>query len=119
MAPDGTTVAEALRQPTDDLRFGVRVDHALNPEHALRISYDRVATERRKLGIGGYNLPERAFQSTTTSHVVRVAENGPVGRRMFTESRLELSWLSTDSAADVETSATRVIDAFTSGGAQV
>ncbi|HJN44463.1 MAG TPA: hypothetical protein QF572_09835 [Vicinamibacterales bacterium] len=66
----------------------------------------------RQLGIGGFDLTERAFAANTTSNVVRSAENGPLGQRMYAESRLELSWQTTDSVADVEALTVRVIDVW-------
>ena len=116
---DGSTVAQSLRRPTDSKNFGLRVDYALNPDHSVRISYDRNTRETRNQGIGGFNLTERAFTSRNTTHVIRVAEGGPLGRRMYTESRLQLSWGSSASTAAVEAPTIRVIDAFTGGGAQV
>ena len=50
--------------------------------------------------------------------MLRLSENGPIGRRMFTESRLQLRWSDTSSASAVELPTIRVNDAFTSGGAQ-
>lgn len=116
---DGTTVAESLRRPTDVTNLGLRIDYALNKDHNLRISYDRNARETRNQGVGGFNLTDRAFTTTSTTHVVRLAEGGPIGRRFYSESRLQLNWSSSQNVAAVEAPAVRVIDAFTSGGAQV
>jgi hypothetical protein len=116
---DGTTVAEALRRPGENATIGARIDLALNADHSLRVSYDRRASEVRNLGIGGFDLVDRAYRSSSTDHVIRLAESGPVGRRMFSESRLQLSWSTSTSDAGVESPTIRVIDAFTSGGAQV
>lgn len=116
---DGTTVAEPLRRPADNVAFGARVDVALNADHSVRVSYDRRTSEVRNLGIGRFNLADRAYRSSSADHVVRLAESGPVGRRMFSESRLQMSWSSSTSDAGLESPTLRVIDAFTSGGAQV
>ena len=116
---DGTTVAKSLRRPTDRSNFGVRVDFAFTADHSLRISFDRNTTETRNQGIGGFNLEDRAFRTTSKANVLRFAESGPVGQRMFSESRLQLSWSSSRGEAAREAPTTRVIAAFTSGGAQV
>jgi hypothetical protein len=39
-----------------------RFDQAINKDHALRIGFNRTGTERRNQGIGGFDLPERAFE---------------------------------------------------------
>jgi hypothetical protein len=116
---DGTTIAESLRRPAERTSVGARVDYAFNPDHSLRVSYDRNTNDVRNQGIGGFNLPDRAYGTTSTNHVVRLAESGPVGQRMYTDSRLQLSWASSRSQAAIEAPTTRVIGAFTSGGAQV
>lgn len=115
---DGSTVAESLRRPTEVTTLGLRLDHALNADHSLRASFDRNARETRNLGIGGFNLVDRAFQTNSTTNMIRLAEGGPLGKRMYTESRLQLTWVSSENAAAVEAPTIRVIDAFTSGGAQ-
>lgn len=115
---DGTTVAAALRRPADVANVGVRIDHALTPDHNLRVSFDRNSRETRNQGVGGFNLADRAYQTTNATNVIRLAEGGPLGRRMYTESRLQMIWSSSESVASVEAPTIRVIDAFTSGGAQ-
>jgi hypothetical protein len=83
-----------------------------------RFSFQRTATEIDNLGVGAYDLPGRAYNTTGTDNQFRVTENGPLGRRFFSESRLQVHW--TDSSADSATQlpTVRVLDAFTSGGAQ-
>jgi hypothetical protein len=117
--PDRTTLARPLRRPTEDATVGVRADYAFHPDHSLRISYDRRSSETRNLGIGGFNLESRAYETTSDSSMLRLAESGPVGRRMYTDSRLQLVWSSSDSRSEVEIPTARVVGAFTGGGAQV
>ena len=50
--------------------------------------------------------------------MLRLAESGPLARAWFGESRLQVRWADTESAAFLEQPAVRVLDAFTSGGAQ-
>lgn len=117
--PDGTTVSDALRSPADAMNFNGRIDHALNQDHAIRASFDRISRESRNQGIGGFNLTDRAFRSSSSTNTLRLSESGPLGRRMFTESRLQLIWGSTSNESSTEAPTLRVLDAFTSGGAQV
>jgi len=116
--PDGTTTTDAVRQPRDGYTVNARIDHALTKDHAMRASVDVDTSETSNLGVGGYNLFERAFDTDTTTTTVRFSENGPLGRRGFTESRLQLRWGDTATRAAVEAPTIRVQDAFTGGGAQ-
>ena len=116
--PDNVTVAEAIRQPQDRWNFNVRLDHAINKDHAIRLSVDRNDVEQRDLGVGDYNLPGRGYTSTSANTMFRLSENGPLGRRFFSESRLQVRWADTTMRSNLEAPTTRVNDAFTSGGAQ-
>lgn len=116
---DGTTVADSFRAPSDVMNMNVRLDHALNAEHSIRASFDRSSRDSRNQGIGGFNLLDRAFRSESETNTLRISENGPLGRRMFTESRLQLIFGSSSSRSDIESTTVRVLDRFTTGGAQM
>jgi hypothetical protein len=119
VAPDGTTYTDTrLRQPRQSVNVSGRVDHALTKDHALRASVDFDTGKTDNLGVGGYNLFSRAYTSESTNTMVRLSENGPIGRRMFTESRLQLRFADTGSTSALEAPTIRVNDAFTGGGAQ-
>lgn len=116
---DGSTVSESLRSPSDAMNVNGRLDHAINADHGIRVSVDRSTRDSRNQGIGGFNLLDRAYQSTSSTNTLRLSESGPLGRRMFTESRLQLIWGSSSSRSEIEAPTVRVNDAFTTGGAQM
>jgi hypothetical protein len=115
--PSGT-LAQPVRQPSTNYNVNGRFDQAINKDHALRFSFQRSASDRRNQGIGGYDLPERAYSSDSTDSLLRLSENGPVGRRFFSESRVQLHWSGNENRSTLEAPTIRVLDAFTSGGAQ-
>lgn len=118
-SPEGDIVSGTLiRQPRDSFNISGRVDHAITKDHMARLSVDVDAAESRNLGVGGYNLLGSAYSSRASNATVRLSENGPLGRRMFWESRLQLRWTDTQNASALEAPTLRVLDAFTSGGAQ-
>ena len=117
--PDGSTISEALRVPSESVNFNGRFDHALNAEHAIRVSFDRNSRDSRNQGVGGFNLMSRAYRSKSDTNTLRFSESGPMGRRMFTESRLQVIWGSSNSQSAIEDTTLRVLDGFTSGGAQM
>jgi Carboxypeptidase regulatory-like domain len=117
--PGGTRLAEALRQPQDRWNFNARLDHAINKDHAIRLSFDRTNLDQHNLGVGDFNLAERGYASTAATDMVRLSENGPLGRRFFTESRLQVRWSDTSFQSNEEAPTIQVNDAFTSGGAQM
>jgi hypothetical protein len=111
-------VAEAVRQPTERWLLNARFDQGLTPDHLLRFSFQRTSVESRNLGVGGFDLTERAYTTASSDNILRVSENGPLGRRFFSESRLQLRLLSSGSESALEAPTVRVLDAFTRGGAQ-
>jgi hypothetical protein len=115
--PDGT-LAEAIRQPADRYSINARVDAAINKDHSLRLSYARNSSARRNLGVGGFNLESMAFRLDSMDNTARFSENGPLGRRFFTESRVQVHWSDTTFTSLIEAPTVVVNDAFTSGGAQ-
>ena len=52
---------DAVRRPSDRINFNGRLDHALNTSHTLRANLQRNGNEQGNLGVGGFDLEERAF----------------------------------------------------------
>jgi len=118
--PTGTRAeALAIRVPRDNFFMFGNFDYAITKDQTLRVSYNQNDSTQRNLGIGAYDLPEHGHTSEEHFHTIRVQEAGPLGRRFFTNTRLEFQWSDTDSRSLVEAPTVRVNDAFTSGGAQV
>jgi hypothetical protein len=120
VAPDGTTYTDTrLQQPRNSFNLSGRVDHAITKDHAVRLSVDFDTSKTENLGVGGYNLFSRAYTSTSTNTMVRLTENGPIGRRMFTETRAQFRLSDSGNESSLEAPTIRVNDAFTGGGAQM
>ncbi|HTL46413.1 MAG TPA: TonB-dependent receptor [Vicinamibacterales bacterium] len=119
--PDGGTRSEALtiKSPRDNLFVNGQMDYALTLDQTLRVGYNMTRFSNGNLGVGGYDLAERAFSNENTQHNVRVQHYGPVGRRAFWRSRAQLFVSDTNSRSATDEETIRVNDAFTSGGAQV
>jgi len=115
--PDGSRAAP-IRRPSDRINVNARVDHALTKTHTLRANYQQNVDEQENLGVGSYDLPDRAYSRNADDSLFRISENGPWGRRWFGESRLQLHWRSNASESSVELPTIKVLDAFTAGGAQ-
>jgi carboxypeptidase family protein len=106
------------RQSFDNLNINGLLDYALTRDQTLRFGYSQNNNERANLGIGAYDLPERAYTSDQNSYTFRALEAGPIGRRFFINSRLTMTWRNFGSTSETEAPTIVVQDAFTSGGAQ-
>ena len=112
------TYASAVRRPSDRLNFTGRIDHALNRSHTLRAMYQQNDNDQRNLGIGSFDLSERAFGRRAFERMLRVSDSGSLAKAWFGEMRLQLRTTESDSFAALEQPTVRVLDAFTAGGAQ-
>jgi len=110
--------ALALRQPRDQVSINANLDHALTPDQTLRVGFNRSTTATENQGIGDYDLPERAYGTDTTSYALRAQHIGPLGRRFFTSTRVQVNWSDSATFSALEAPTIRVLDAFTSGGQQ-
>jgi hypothetical protein len=115
--PDGSRAAP-IRRPADRTNFNGRLDHAINNAHTLRVNFQQNDNDQRNLGVGSYDLSERAYARAATDRTFRLSESGPLGRSAFGESRVQLRWGASRNTSDLEAPSVRVLDAFTSGGAQ-
>ncbi len=119
--PGGQTRSEilGLRRPDDGWNVRGLADWAITRNHVIRMAFDSFSTDRSNLGVGAYDLIDRAYATESRTREFRVMEVGPIGRRMFGHTRLQLGWQTNRSRSAVEAPTFRVQDAFTSGGAQV
>ncbi len=115
--PEGT-VSSNVRRPSERINFNGRIDHALTKAHTLRLTFQRNADEQKNLGVGGFDLTERAYARTANDRMLRLAESGPLSNNVFAESRVQLRWQSNHIDSAYELPTVSVLDAFTAGGAQ-
>jgi hypothetical protein len=117
--PDGLVARNlALKTGLDTVYVSGMLDYALTKDQTLRISAGRIHQANTNLGVGTFDLPERAYSSESTSYNLRVQEAGPLGRRFFINTRFALNWSDSVSRSATEARTTIVADSFTSGGAQ-
>jgi hypothetical protein len=88
-------------------------------DQTLRVSYNHSSNTNENLGIGAYDLPERAYSTENGSQQLRIQHAGPLKRRFFTNTRLMVNRTSAISRSAHEAPTIHVIDAFTSGGQQL
>jgi opacity protein-like surface antigen len=118
--PEGTRI-ETLKQrmPRENMSLSARLDYAVTRDQTLRFSYNQNNFVAKNQGIGGFNEAERAYTNENYTHTFRVQEVGPLGRRFFMNTRLNVGWSDWESRSVLEAPTIKVLDWFTSGGAQV
>jgi hypothetical protein len=112
------SITLGVQRPETRYDLSAMVDHNVTRDQTLRFMYaqNRVALEN--LGIGAYDEPERGYGGRQIQNIVRIQQAGPLGRRTFLNSRVAFSQLDLDIHSNTEAPTIRVLDSFTSGGAQ-
>lgn len=110
--------ATPVRRPADRVNFTGRLDHSLSSSHTVRAMFQQNDNDQRNLGIGSFDLAERAYSRATRDTMFRLSESGPFRKTWFADTRLQLRWSTMENSSASAEPTVRVLDAFTSGGAQ-
>jgi hypothetical protein len=111
--------ALGVRAPRNSINVQGLLDYAVTRDQTLRIGFNQLHNSADNLGIGAYDEPERAYSTNDSTTNLRIQLTGPLGRRMFTNTRLNVTQVRTEQSSALEAPTIQVLDAFTSGGAQM
>jgi hypothetical protein len=105
--------------PRRNLGFGPRIDYQLNANNTLVARYNYNRSRTKNSGIGGFSLPERGYDTFSTSHNFTVTETAVLNASMISETRFQYSKNTNESFGDNTIPVLNVSGAFISGGSQV
>jgi hypothetical protein len=118
--PSGTITQVLNLKTTDNYRYiSALLDYAATKDQTLRFSYFDSDSDSDNQGVGNFDLPERAYSTTSSGRTFRMQEAGPLARRFFINTRGSFTASASDQTSVTQAPTIRVNDAFTSGGAQV
>lgn len=110
-------VNDQVRRPVESVNASVRFEQALGPTSQVRAEYTRRESTRSNLGVGDFDLQERAYTTETATDTLRVRNTRTLGKKVFSELRFEVVQ-STNLSTSISSAPTlRVLDQFTAGGA--
>ena len=115
----GGPLADQVKRPFEQTNVTVGLEHGLSTNETFRFEYRRSEDARENVGVGDFNLAERAFNRSSTEHQVRASMQSILGRSSLNEFRVEWNDEDTDSRSLSDAPSVIVIDAFSSGGAGV
>ena len=95
-----------------------RFEQALTATQTLRAEYQRRDSTGDNLGVGEFELPERAYSEDGVSNIARMSAIGTIGRHFLNEVRLEYVDVSSTASSVSDAVGISVPNAFRSGGAQ-
>jgi hypothetical protein len=105
--------------PTRRTSFSPRLDWQLNPTNTLVARYEYERSSRANSGVGGFNLPERGYDTETTQQTARLTETAILNHRIVNETRFQYARERRRQEGGALAPTIRVNDSFTGGGAQV
>ncbi len=105
-------------RPSRRLNLDARVEHALNKTHTSRFEYQRNAVRQDNLGVGDFDLESRGYSQNQTEHIVRLADSGVIGKKVFNEFRIQGRWIDTEATSNSTDQTILIPGSFNSGSAQ-
>jgi hypothetical protein len=116
-SPTAGTVNGLAVSPTDAVNFTARMEHLMGGSAQLRAEYSRRQNERSNLGVGDFDLPERAYATDMNTDTFRLRSTNVIGKKVFSELRFEFNNQTNLTVPGSVQPTIRVNDAFTGGGA--
>lgn len=113
------TVSDAALTPRRYITINPRVDYAINSFHTLVGRYTYSHSNLENNGVGGFSLPQRAYDSRFTSHNVQLTETAIINPTVINETRFQFTQLRNESLGDSSSAAVLVSGAFIGGSSQV
>ncbi|HEX6046382.1 MAG TPA: TonB-dependent receptor [Pyrinomonadaceae bacterium] len=109
---------ETFAVPSRRTSFSPRIDFQINQNHTLVARYNYAKTTRIQ-GVGGFQLPTRAYDSENTEQSFQLTETAIINKSLINETRFQFEHNTNGQNADNSIPTLEVQEAFTGGGAQV
>ena len=118
LLPDGR-IGDQVKRPFEQTNVTAALEHGFTTNQTFRFEYRRSEDARHNLGVGDFNLMERAYDRSSNSDQVRASLQTILGRSALNEFRVEFNHQDSLSESMSDAAAIIVIDAFSRGGAGV
>ncbi|HKU72524.1 MAG TPA: TonB-dependent receptor, partial [Pyrinomonadaceae bacterium] len=110
---------QAFLVPRRNLFLSPRFDYAINTNNTLIVRYNYNRSRADNLGVSGFNLPERAYNSLSVNQNVQVTETAILNPTTVNETRFQFTHNRTENTGSTSIPALDVSGSFGSGGSQV
>src|ERR1051325_2817672 len=82
---------EGFLVPRRNTFFSPRFDYAINASNTLVVRYNFNHNRVDNQGVGGFSLPERAYDTINTGHTIQVTETAILNPTTITETRFQFT----------------------------
>lgn len=110
-------VFDQVRRPVEGMNATIRLEQALGPTSQVSAEYARRENSRSNLGVGDFDLLERAYDNDSVNDMLRIRNSRTIGKSVFSELKVEFSQSTNTSSSRSNAPTVRVLDQFTAGGA--
>jgi hypothetical protein len=110
---------QAVVTPLTGTEGNLKIDHQLSTNHTLTVRYGYARDTNDNGGVGGFSLPERAYQSQNAEQTYQIVETAILNQRTVTETRFRYRRQTQDQNGDASKPTISVLDAFSSGGSPI
>ena len=108
-----------VSQPSTRTGFDLEVEHALTNMQELRFDINFRHSDSQNQGVSEFDLPERAYTRVESDGEMRIRHRTTTRRQWVNDFRVQYQWQNSESLASSDAQTIRVLDAFTTGGAQI
>lgn len=105
--------------PRRNITFSPRFDYQINTNNTLIARYSYSHSSTKNGGVGGFSLPERAFDSSSTQQNIQLTETAVLNPAMIDETKFQFTHQRADSLADNSLPALNVSGSFIGGSSQI
>jgi hypothetical protein len=105
--------------PRRSFNFSPRLDYQLNERNTLVARYLYFHQNTQDGGVGGFSLPERAYDSSFQFQGFQLTETAVLGPTLLNEARFQYQHTRNESLGDTSEPTLNVSGAFIGGGSQV
>jgi hypothetical protein len=113
------TIGEGVLTPRRFVNFSSRIDYALNSRNTLTVRYSYLHSNLRNNGVGGFSLPERGYNSLSSSQNIRITETAILNPTTLNETLFQFTRSRNEQLGDSSKPALIVSGSFIGGGSQV
>ena len=110
---------QAFVVPRRNLFFSPRFDYAINASNTLIVRYNYNRNRVENQGLGGFNLPERAYDTLSVNQNIQLTETAILNPTTINETRFQYSFNRFEQNGNNDVPSLDVSGAFGSGGSQV
>lgn len=110
---------DLVRKPSRTLDASARIEHALTESHSFRAEFQRNGNSQNNLGVGDFDLIERAYGTRQSEKLFRLSDSGLFTTKLVNEFRFQGRWQENSASSANSAPTLLVLNAFNQGGAQI